>query len=160
VAGHTPALSVTPTATGRRGELTGPAAAPLGAVEAGAAGSPLCCHQLLDHRQLQVALGDPPLQAGMLSCPLPQPYGVSDRKPPVLMTPALKGLLCNPLLATQRADLYPRGLRIPHYLHDLLCCQPWFGHLAISSSQPTRCLTLYVVRNLESRSGIIRSQAK
>ena len=136
--------------------MTDPADAALGPADAEAADLPLFRQQLLHHLQLQVALCDQLLQAGVLPFQWPQPYGVCDLQPTIFMTPALKGVFRNPILAAQLADLYPRGFRLPQYLNDLLFRKPWLGHLAISSLQPTRCLTFYLVRNLGCRSKGVR----
>jgi hypothetical protein len=149
---YTPASSVTPRATCRRVDLTSPDDAPPGPADADAEGLPLFCQQLLQDLQLQIALGHQLFQPRLLTLQMPQPHRLSHLKRTISAAPAVKRLLGNAVPSADISDLLPRDLRFAQNPDDLLFCKPLLGQLAISFANLPRCLTLYRVRNLGSRS--------
>src|SRR5207249_10178430 len=112
--------------------------------------APFFCVDLFQHLELQLPIGEQPLQAGILAFQALEPDGLGLGETAVLLAPPIEGVAGNPIKPDEARDRLPTQLLLAQQADDLLFVKSADPHRTSPLGHPVAYVSYPLVRKTGS----------
>src|SRR5206468_9456459 len=148
---HSPGPSARRAAARTPGDRTGGGSSRSVPGPGGPLRAPFFCVDLFQHLELQLPIGEQPLQAGILAFQALEPDGLGLGETAVLLAPPIEGVAGNPITPDEARDRLPTQLLLAQQADDLLLVKSADPHRTSPLGHPVANVSYPLVRKTGGR---------